>query len=228
MKKLAGKLLAASIVSALCLTVILSWIHKTPYQAAYRDLNKNGKMDVYEDKTQPIEKRIDDLIKQMTIEEKAGMMFINGTLINEDGTIEKRPGQGMFANLAGPAELINGKKMNHFNFWVAPGTKAWVKGYNAIQKEAENSRLGIPVTIASDPRNHFSANIFSMAATDFSQWCEPLGFAAIGDEKLMERFADVIRQESGKHCIPWLIWQQNHAGRVSVAHLGKMPNSPLK
>lgn len=195
MKKLAGKLLAACIVSALCLTVILSWIHKKPYQAAYRDLNKNGKMDVYEDKSQPTEKRIDDLIKQMTIEEKAGMMFINGTLINEDGTIEKRPGQGMFANLAGPGELINGKKMNHFNFWVAPGTKAWVKGYNAIQKEAENSRLGIPVTIASDPRNHFSANIFSMAATDFSQWCEPLGFAAIGDEKLMERFADVIRQE---------------------------------
>ncbi len=195
MKKLAGKLLAACIVSALCLTVILSWIHKKPYQAAYRDLNKNSKMDVYEDKSQPTEKRIDDLIKQMTIEEKAGMMFINGTLINEDGTIEKRPGQGMFANLAGPGELINGKKMNHFNFWVAPGTKAWVKGYNAIQKEAENSRLGIPVTIASDPRNHFSANIFSMAATDFSQWCEPLGFAAIGDEKLMERFADVIRQE---------------------------------
>src|SRR5664279_187624 len=196
MKKLAITVTAASCIVALLCTTTLSFTNKKfSVDAAFRDLNKNGKMDIYEDKTQPIEKRIADLLQQMTIEEKAGMMFINGTVINEDGTIEKRPGKGMFANLAGPAELIRDKKMNHFNFWTAPGTNAWAKGYNAIQKEAENSRLGIPVTIASDPRNHFSANIFSMTAIDFSQWCEPLGFAAIGDEKLMQRFADVIRQE---------------------------------
>jgi beta-glucosidase len=152
-------------------------------------------MDIYEDKSKPIDERVADLLQQMNLEEKAGMMFINGTLINDDGSIEKRPGSGMFARLAGPEQLIWEKKMNHFNFWTAPSTKAWVKGYNAMQLEAENTRLGIPITIASDPRNHFSANIFSMAATDFSQWCEPLGFAAIGDEKLMQRFADVIRQE---------------------------------
>jgi beta-glucosidase len=152
-------------------------------------------MDIYEDKSKPIDQRVADLLQQMNLEEKAGMMFINGTLINDDGSIEKRPGSGMFARLAGPEQLIWEKKMNHFNFWTAPSTKAWVKGYNAMQLEAENTRLGIPITIASDPRNHFSANIFSMAATDFSQWCEPLGFAAIGDEKLMQRFADVIRQE---------------------------------
>ena len=60
---------------------------------------------------------------------------------------------------------------------------------------AEQSRLGIPVTIASDPRNHFSRNIFSMAATDFSQWCETLGLAAIGDVELVRRFADIVRKE---------------------------------
>lgn len=184
-------MLIAGSLAGLFLFTIVSWNKKT----AFRDLNRNGRMDVYEDKSQPIEKRIDDLLKQMTIEEKAGMMFINGTVINEDGTLEKRPGKGMFANVASPIELIRDKKMNHFNFWVAPGIRAWATGYNAIQKEAENSRLGIPVTIASDPRNHFSANVFAMEATDFSQWCEPLGFAAIGDEQLMHRFADVIRQE---------------------------------
>ena len=41
----------------------------------FRDLNKNGKLDVYEDEQQPIEKRVQDLLKQMTLEEKAGMMF---------------------------------------------------------------------------------------------------------------------------------------------------------
>ena len=163
----------------------------------FRDLNKNGKLDPYEDSHQPVEKRIDDLIAQMNLEEKAGMMFINGTLINDDGTIEKKLGaQGFAAMLPAATELINGKKMNHFNFWQTPGTRALATGYNAIQKAAEASRLGIPVTIASDPRNAYQKDaIFSMASKNFSAWCEPLGLAAIGDEQLVRRFADIVRQE---------------------------------
>lgn len=162
-----------------------------------RDLNKNGRLDPYEDPKQPVETRISDVLKQMTLEEKAGMMFINGTLINDDGTIEKRPGgQGPAARMPGAPENINDRKMNHFNFWTLPSSvSALATGYNAMQKAAENTRLGIPVTIASDPRNHFSENIFAMAATSFSQWCEPLGLAAVGDDKLTRQFADIARQE---------------------------------
>ncbi len=164
--------------------------------APYRDLNKNGRMDVYEDSTQTVEARVNDILAQMTLEEKAGMMFINGTVINADGTIEKQPGaKGFAAALPSAAESIDGKHMNHFNFWQVPDTRALATGYNAIQKVAENTRLGIPVTIASDPRNHFSETIFSMAATGFSQWCEPLGLGAIGDEELTRQFADIARQE---------------------------------
>ena len=153
-------------------------------------------MDVYEDKTQPVEKRIADILQQMTIEEKAGMMFINGARVNDDGSIEDKPAKGMFAFAPNGLKLMDEKKMNHFNLWQVPSASMLVKWYNAMQKYAEEkTRLGIPLTIASDPRNHFSSNIFAMAATDFSQWCEPLGFAAIGDEKLMWQFADRIRQE---------------------------------
>lgn len=163
---------------------------------AYRDLNKNGKKDIYEDASQPVEKRIDDLLAQMTLEEKAGMMFINGTFINDDGSIEKRPDtKGMAARLPSSEQLIAEKKMNHFNLWQVPGTKAFAEGTNAIQKAAENSRLGIPVTIASDPRHYFSNNIFAMSSNKFSQWPEQLGLAAIGDEKLVKRFGDIARQE---------------------------------
>ncbi len=153
-------------------------------------------MDTYEDKSQPIELRIDDLLKQMSLEEKAGMMFINGTLINEDGTIEKKNGaQGFAAMLPSSIELMTEKKMNHFNYWQAPGVKELAIGYNAIQNFAEKTRLGIPVTIASDPRHYFSSNIFAMSANSFSQWPEQMGFAAIGDEKLMQQFGDIARQE---------------------------------
>jgi beta-glucosidase len=65
-----------------------------------------------------------------------------------------------------------------------------------MQKLAEEkTRLGIPVTIASDPRNAFSENIFAVSANAFSQWPEQLGFAAIGDEKLMQQHGDIARQE---------------------------------
>lgn len=85
--------------------------------------------------------------------------------------------------------------MNHFNLWAVPSAASLAKWYNLMQQEAEKTRLGIPITIASDPRNHFSNNIFAMTANSFSQWCEPLGLAAIGDEKITQQFADISRQE---------------------------------
>ncbi len=195
MKKQVYFLLPLSLAFALGL-LAFSFKTTTLFPAAYRDLNKNGRMDVYEDRTQSVEARVSDVLAQMNIEEKAGMMFINGTVINEDGTIDKKEGgQGPAARMPSAIENIRDRKMNHFNYWAAPGTQALALGYNAIQKLAEESRLGIPVTIASDPRHYFSNNIFAMAANDFSQWPEQLGFAAIGDAKLMRQFGDIARQE---------------------------------
>lgn len=162
---------------------------------AFRDLNKNGKMDLYEDVKQPIAVRVKDLLQQMTLEEKAGTLFINGAKIAPDGSLNDFKGEGFFARIPIATQLMDGKKMNHINLWEVPGVKALATWYNNVQKHAEESRLGIPVTIASDPRNAFSQNIFSMAANGFSLWCEPLGLAAIGDDALTKKFADIVRQE---------------------------------
>src|SRR5690348_1671037 len=40
----------------------------------FKDLNKNSRLDVYEDWRRPIEERAGDLVAQMTVEEKAGLM----------------------------------------------------------------------------------------------------------------------------------------------------------
>ncbi|MBI5917616.1 MAG: glycoside hydrolase family 3 C-terminal domain-containing protein [Bacteroidetes bacterium] len=195
MKKALSNLLPF-VCGALAFAVFsFSGVQKQP-PVGFRDLNKNGKMDPYEDRTQPIEKRVENLLSQMTLEEKAGMMFINGTFVNDDGTLESKPGaQGFAARLPSAPKSINEMKMNYFNFWQVPGVEALAVGYNAIQKAAEESRLGIPVTIASDPRNSFSANIFSMSANAFSLWPEALGFGAIGDPELVRQHADICRQE---------------------------------
>jgi beta-glucosidase len=175
--------------------IVIAVSCKTSTEKKYRDLNKNGKKDIYEDITQPVEARVNDLLSQMNVEEKAGTMFITGTRINEDGSLDDSPGKGMFAGLPQAGVLIEKQHITNMNFWVAPKPAALATWYNNVQKAAEKSRLGIPVTIASDPRHYFSNNIFAMAANGFSQWPEQLGFAAIGDDKLMRQFGDIARQE---------------------------------
>lgn len=47
---------------------------KSIYHKGWIDLNKNGKEDIYEDPTQPIDKRVNDLLSQMTLNEKTCQM----------------------------------------------------------------------------------------------------------------------------------------------------------
>jgi beta-glucosidase len=184
---------AALLASAILLTTFSCSNKPSESSTSYRDLNKNGRQDVYEDSSQPLEARLEDLLQQMTLEEKAGLMFINGASIKEDGSLD--PATERYSpNLDAP-KMLQEKHMKHFNLWQVPSPEALARWHNNLQKLAEASRLGIPVTIASDPRNHFSNTIFSMSAEGFSQWCETLGFAAIGDEALARQFADIARQE---------------------------------
>ncbi len=58
---------------------------------AFRDLNKNGVLDPYEDPRLPVEERVADLLGRMTLEEKAGMMFQTMMSVNKDGTLADKP-----------------------------------------------------------------------------------------------------------------------------------------
>src|SRR3990172_4999340 len=93
----------------------------------FRDLNKNGKLDVYEDPRQPIDNRVDDLMGQMTLEEKAGLLFINGTVVNADGSIEDNPDAPGFPRSA--VTQMTHQQMNHFNLWQIPGAQVVASWY---------------------------------------------------------------------------------------------------
>ena len=54
----------------------------------FKDLNKNGALDAYEDWRLPMEERIADLVGQMTLEEKAGLMFHPNIAVPESGVIK--------------------------------------------------------------------------------------------------------------------------------------------
>jgi beta-glucosidase len=165
---------------------------------SFRDLNKNGKLDVYEDKRRPTEDRVNDLLAQMNLEEKAGAMFIPPISMNKDGSISEKPSlSDLFSLLCGgSSDMIFTRKMNHFNIFTGISTREMASWYNNLQKLAEKTRLAIPVTIASDPRNTYSNNPLASAFLgDFSAWPEPTGLAAIDDTLLTARFADIARHE---------------------------------
>jgi beta-glucosidase len=68
--------------------------------------------------------------------------------------------------------------------------------HNRLQALAASTRLGIPVTVSTDPRHAFTDNAGVAAlAGAFSQWPEGLGLAALRSPELVQRFADIARQE---------------------------------
>lgn len=159
----------------------------------FRDLNRNGRLDPYEDPCCPIERRVDDLLSQMTLVEKAGLMFQTIMLMNEDGSLVE--GAGLFGPFS-TSDLVSTRLLNHFNVLRMTDPRGTALWHNRLQELAEGTRLGIPVTISSDPRHAFSDNpATGLFAGSFSLWPEPIGLAATGDPALVEEFGNIARQE---------------------------------
>ena len=149
----------------------------------YRDLNKNGQKDIYEDPSQSIDNRIEDLLSRMTVEEKAGLMFnaISGLAFGE--------------SMQRVDSLISAVHINHLDMQGMATAIENIELNNRLQKIAEDSRLGIPITFYSDPRHSLRYNEKAGENRFHSRWPSELGFGAIGDADVVREFADIQRQE---------------------------------
>jgi beta-glucosidase len=153
----------------------------------FRDLNRNGKLDPYEDWRLPAQARAASLVAAMTLEEKAGVMMHGNLAL-------KRDGGGV--DLDAMRTLVLERHVNTYVSRQQGDGATLAAEYNKLQALAEQSRLAIPVSLSTDPRNHFQYTVGqSVAAAGFSQWPEALGLAAINDTALTRRFADIVRQE---------------------------------
>ncbi|MFF8608483.1 glycoside hydrolase family 3 protein [Streptomyces sp. NPDC015346] len=151
-------------------------------------------MHPYQDPARPVAERVEDLLARMTLEEKAGQLFHSMLMMNPDGTPVTET-DGSMLPFTTP-ELIEGRHLTHFNLLGTYGAREMARWHNAIQEMAAATRLGIPVSLSTDPRHAFTDNIgASFGAGAFSAWPEALGLAAIGDPELVFRFADTVRRE---------------------------------
>lgn len=160
----------------------------------FRDLNKNGKLDIYEDPRRDIEERVEDLLSQMTVDEKAGLLFNHFTFIKDANQLVTKQDE-LYGTY--PQKMIYKKNMNTFTLFggeISPKQTSIV--CNKLQKMAEKTRLGIPVTIATDPRHHYDAGVGTGASQEgISRWPEQLGLAATRNKEIVEQCGQVIAKE---------------------------------
>ena len=156
----------------------------------FKDLNRNGKLDPYEDWRLSPASRAADLIRRMTLQEKAGVM-LHGTLPTAADTI----GRGRQYDLSAAKTLIR-KGINTFITRLATEAGDFAAQNNELQALSEETRLGIPLLISTDPRNQFgSSNGVSNDPVGFSHWPDAPGFAAMADQSAISRFANTVREE---------------------------------
>ena len=159
--------------------------------ARFRDLNRNGTVDSYEDWRLPSAARAADLVNRMTLEEKAGAA-VHGTAPSGGGPMG---GGRTYDSTAAIAQMLT-RHVNSVITRLAVPPAAFAAQNNQLQAIAERARLGIPLTISTDPRSHFQVVAgASNTGSGFSQWPETLGLGALDDAALVKRFATIVRNE---------------------------------
>ena len=191
--------------------------------ATFKDLNRNGELDDYEDWRLSHEERSQDLVSKMSLEQKAGFMLISTTRLENDWSFQRPQNTDPISSGFNEEDLVmdmnifTRKPLPHPNLGAAGTTKAVTQYHerhfivrsnppsrilaewaNNLQALCESDGLGIPAIITSNPRNHITSDAsagLSVGKTAFSSWPGELGLAAMRDLELTRTFADISRQE---------------------------------
>ncbi|WP_353485228.1 glycoside hydrolase family 3 N-terminal domain-containing protein, partial [Haliscomenobacter sp.] len=175
---------------------------------AFKDLNKNGQLDPYEDWRLPADARAKDLASKMSIEQIAGLM-----LYSRHQSLPARSG-GYFAGTykgkpfqesgAKPEDLSDQQieflikdNLRHVLITTVQSPEIAARWNNNMQALVEGTGLGIPANNSSDPRHGTVANAEYNAAAGgaISMWPSSLGMAATFDPILVTRFGQIAATE---------------------------------
>ncbi|MDR0429831.1 MAG: glycoside hydrolase family 3 C-terminal domain-containing protein [Tannerellaceae bacterium] len=174
----------------------------------FKDLNRNGRLDPYEDWRLPVETRAVDLAKRMSIEQIAGLMLYSGHQAIPamafgfgGGTYNGKPLQESGAN---PWDLTDAQKkflkdddLRHVLITTVQSPEIAAKWNNMMQAYIEGLGLGIPGNTSSDPRHAATGNAeFNAGAGGaISLWPRELGLAASFDPEVVKTFGKIASAE---------------------------------
>ncbi|MGL4228135.1 MAG: glycoside hydrolase family 3 protein, partial [Tannerellaceae bacterium] len=184
------KQLSIALFAACCLTVGAQNT-KTIYQKGWIDFNKNGKRDIYEDPSQSIDARVQDLLHQMSLEEKTCQMatlYGSGRVLKDSMPTELWSSEIWKDGIGNIDEQHNGlgKFKSQFSFPY----RTSVDARHTMQRWfVENTRLGIPV----DFTNEGIRGLCHDRATFFPAQC---GQGATWNKDLIARIGEVTAKEA--------------------------------
>lgn len=163
-----------------------------PFTYAFKDLNRNGVLDPYEDWRLSPEERARDLAARLTVEQMSGIMLYPVGEPNDDsGDVGEKE---MMQILKRHIRFLHGNRSNKKNA---------VRFGNNIQALSEkNDPNGIPMNQASDPRNTVAGGRFVMFDNqDMSPWPGNLGLAATFDPEYVLKHGQIVSKEYRAMCI---------------------------
>ena len=196
---LAGSLIVGSLLAQQNPQVKLTATYQPPknaiYQKGWIDFNKNGQKDIYEDPTAPIEARVENLLGQMTVEEKTCQMvtlYGYGRVLKDDLPTPEWKKALWKDGIGAIDEHLNGFKQwglppsDNPNVWPA-SRHAWA--INEVQRFfVEETRLGIP----ADMTNEGIRGVEAYKATNFPT---QLGLGHTWDRDLVRRIGYITGRE---------------------------------
>lgn len=152
---------------------------------AFKDLNKNGKLDLYEDWRLDVETRAKDLASKLSIDEIAGLMLYSSHQNNITPEISEE--QKNFLQEDGVRAVLNA---------AGNDVEVAARWNNSVQEFVEGIGFGIPVNFSSDPRHTASAARSGEAGGgEISLWPTNLGLAATFDPELVKEFGKIASKE---------------------------------
>ena len=176
---------------------------------AFKDLNRNGTLDQYEDWRLSPEERADNLATQLSIEEIAGLMLYSShqavPMVSQMGFGSSLyNGKSFEESGAKPSDLSDDQKKflrdDHLRAVLvtrveSPAVAA--EWNNNMQAFVEGLDHGIPANTSSDPRHEANATteFNAGAGGQISLWPTSLGLAASFDPALMYRFGEIASEE---------------------------------
>lgn len=128
---------------------------------AFKDMNKNGELDPYEDWRLSYEERTVDLVSKMTIEQMSGLR-INGAIGGLETDIPAM--NDMDGNPIYP-QIVEGGVRYYIMYPVAFGAplNAVPACANALQATAESTELGIPMMLNCDHTTTMTGTVTNLA-----------------------------------------------------------------
>ena len=161
------------------------------YHDTWIDFNKNGVKDVYEDQTRTIDSRVEDLLGQMTVEEKTNQLatlYGYGRVLDDAMPTEKWSEKIWKDGIANIDEQHNGIEAKNTEYsW--PPSKHTSEINDTQRWFIEETRLGIPV----DFTNEGIRGVCHDFATNFPA---QIGVGCSWDRELVNKIGKVTGKEA--------------------------------